>query len=283
MSEMFWVSNSETIEFQSCKRKYYYSYILRLQPKYPSIPLVKGNFGHDLLDTYYTAKMLADDEVGPIDAVKENFLRTYNGAADPEISNAYLETYDIVRRYLANHNPFHNPVEVETTHKVPLSGRVGIAFKIDLLDDTDGVRTLVDHKFTSRAFTQKKIATTAQLFKYMAALDLDDQPVDRVVINQIMFQRNAPWPHQALDMDIDIITARMYLIEHTKTAEVIERWHNDLDDNEVENLATRCFNWLVCQYCPFFSLCQNDLTLQRPREDIIDEEFEPNTYGYRDE
>lgn len=277
--DIFWVSNSEAIEYQTCKRKYYYSYSERLQPKYPSMPLIKGNMGHDLLEAYYKGSMLGLDGMEPL---KETFLSKYKLTKDPEQSSAMLETYDIVRRYLKESNPFHAPIEVETTHRVPLDGRVGIAFRIDLIDGTHGRRTLVDHKFTARAFTDRKIATTAQLYKYTRALALEGEPVYRTLINEISTKRNATYPNTIYEIQADQDILHNYMTEHTKTANEIADWH-DMTLEEQEAKATRSFNWLVCQYCAFFNLCQNDLTNRRDKHVIIETEFEPNEYGYRDE
>jgi hypothetical protein len=71
------------------------------------------------------------------------------------------------------------------------------------------------------------------------------------------------------------------MAEHIKTATEIADWH-DMSKEQQEAKATRSFNWLTCQYCSFFNLCQNDLTQRKPTEQIIDAEFEPNEYGYRD-
>lgn len=275
--DVFWVSNSEAIEYQTCKRKYYYSYSERLQTRYPSTPLIKGNFGHDLLENYYKGVMAGIDGMK---FVKDTFLERYQATSDPEVTNAMLETYDVVKRYLED-QPFKNPIEVEQTHRVYLSGRVGIAFKVDLIDGTHGKRILVDHKFTARQFTAKKVNSTAQIYKYVRALALEGMPVDRALINQITSKRNATYPHTVHEIEIDQDILRNYMSEHIKTANEIADWH-DLTLEEQEAKATRSFNWLICQHCEFFNLCQNDLTNKKDKRAIKEMEYEPNEYGYRE-
>lgn len=155
MSEPIRISNSEIQTFKDCRRKWWFQYYRRLQPrekKYTG-PLALGSRVHEALDQYYsTGKPLLVAYADLVDGEKEELLTDFKDVAElekeAELGHIMLEGY----LQWVEENGIDAEIEMistEETISMPMfNGEVELQGKLDMRirRKGDGVRMFRDFK-----------------------------------------------------------------------------------------------------------------------------------------
>lgn len=279
------VSNSEVSTFLHCKRKYWYEYMMDLEPKVHSEPITKGVMIHAILEQYYLAKMDGESEdecrtqaFAPLaDAAREQDADLLDLAKTRVLVQQYFDHYEeIDQRY--------EVIAVETKLIVPLIDDVlALAGTIDAIfqDKEDGTIIPVDHKSSYNFWTDAQLAIGGQFTKYVFGLRSRGYDIDRFMVNQIRtremkagneFFRRA-WVRPS-ENKIRAVMAQHLMVG----AEIIEfRQKAEKAD------AIPIFDKYRCSNCPFLEICDSD-SEGAPTEYLIEQGFQQRkNYGYQDD
>ena len=147
--------------FQTCKRKYAYKYLLRLELPVMPRNLAMGSMVHLALMHYYLRRAGHQDVIGPVEAMH---------GADARMAWIFQEAKDVVERYLrwAGGNDALAVLDVEREYEVNLGGRV-LTARIDLTFEANGQVFVNDHKSTAGDVTKHHIEWSRR--GQMATLD----------------------------------------------------------------------------------------------------------------
>lgn len=291
--QMGTISNSETSSFQTCQRKHFYAFGLRLQPKRMSDGLTRGIVGHEVLAEYYdalrngfapdTAKKRADERMA------EFISRAAELGQDPilltDLQKRLEDYYEWSRVNDLGAFRFH---QVEQDYRLDLPNGLQYAMRLDLLAEAlsgpyTGQFVLIDHKFVYNFYTEDEVAMNAQLPKYLGILTANGISVRLAYLNMIRTRVNKtpmatadkfrravvkPTPQEIQT----IFSEELRIAEHIAFLRSlpVDKWEREI---------TRSMTPMNCKTCPFAILCKADLqgqdtTLMRQVE------FEPTTYGY---
>jgi CRISPR/Cas system-associated exonuclease Cas4 (RecB family) len=280
------ISNSEVSTWLHCKRKYFYEYVLDLEPRVQSGPLTKGNIIHELLEQYYLEKM--DDS--PEDMCKAaiqthiNKLAIQPGVDILELAKIRDLVLAYTQHYMESDAERYEVIAVETKFAVPMIDDVfALAGTIDaiFLDKEDGTHVAVDHKSSYNFWTDDQAQISGQFVKYVYALRARGFNVKRFMVNQLRTRDLKPgnelfrraWVRPS-DNRIKAVIAQHV----TVGSEIME-----FRQNPVKETATPIYDKYGCSNCPFLFLCDSD-TEGAPVDYLIQAEFQKKqSYGYNRE
>lgn len=187
------VSHSEVETFLTCRRKHWYSYSRRLQPKRKHMALAYGTAGHTVLQAFYDFIIAAGSD-------RRSQRRAFNGAVESayaafeelkfEEAEGQMELESLLFDYYFPNEPFvRNGWLIETTEvEQDLEIEEGLSFKfvIDLVVvDPEGRRAVVDHKFKGRFDSAEGVTLLPQISKYIGALRGGGMQVHYGIYNEL--------------------------------------------------------------------------------------------------
>lgn len=277
------ISNSEVATFLYCKRKYWYEYMMDLEPKVLSGPISKGVLIHSILEQYYLAKM---DNESEDECRRQAYTPLVEAVGQPDadlaelgkirsLSDAYFDKYE------SDDNKY-DVIAVETKLSIPLiEDQFSLAGTIDAIfqDKEDGSIIPVDHKSSYNFWTDDQLTISGQFVKYMYATRARGYDVKKFMVNQIrtrdmkpgneLFRRSWVIPSEKR---IRAVMAQHLMIG----AEIMEfRRRNEKAD------AVPIFDKYNCSNCPFLQLCDSD-TEGVPTEYMIEQNYaKRESYGYQ--
>lgn len=165
------LTNSSRSCFLNCRKKFYWTYIRRLTPIKPSVPLLVGSLFHNGLELFYKNKLNIDDYREEVQKALD--AQMINIKTDEESSRLWQQEAIVmgmligyVKRYKKQDKEKWNIIapETEFSFKIPES-RLLFSGKRDLLVSTKNKETvLVEHKTTSKLDAS-----------YLSKLPLDNQ------------------------------------------------------------------------------------------------------------
>jgi hypothetical protein len=280
---MRFISNSEVASWLQCRKKYYYEYVLDLEPKKSSDAINKGVLIHAVLEGYYAGKSLGYSEEECRDQAMEPIMI----AAQAEFSDmvelggvrslcwAYFDHYmDTDTRYRVH--------AVETKMKSDLSDDFALVGTVDLVwqDSVDGKYIMVDHKSSYNFWTDEQAAISGQFVKYAflgkdAGLD-----VKGVMVNQL---RTRPLKNPTADslflrawVKPTDIRIRNVLAQHIQASDEIIYFRQDM----IPSRAVPIYDKYICSGCPFLPLCDSESN-GAPIQYQIQADYKTRTgYGY---
>lgn len=277
------ISNSEVNTWLHCTRKYWYEYVLDLEPKVQSGPLTKGNLIHAMLEQYYLEKMDGSDEQTCRKAMVPVVMEAGN-SGDLDIVEVG-KVRDLVEQYLNHYlleDERYEIVAVETKVNAPMmDGPDGftLAGTIDSiwLDTETGEHIPVDHKSSYNFWTDDQATISGQFPKYMYALRERGFNVSKFMINQIrtremkngeFFRRTWIRPSET--------RIRNIIAQHVMVGTQIMEFRRD----PIKEATIPIYDKYGCANCPFLALCDSD-SEGAPTEYMIASEFQTKkNYGY---
>lgn len=159
-------------QFQSCPRRFRYTYIDRL-PTLPSPALSLGSAVHGALEAFYDHKL-------PGCPSEEQLLgylydawdqRGFVGLPREEQLRYYRHAQDVLRRYHQRHAASYRlPAATEAWFELPVTDQAVVVGSIDRVDvDDDGALHIVDYKTNRRVGDRRRVAGSLQLALYALA------------------------------------------------------------------------------------------------------------------
>ena len=260
-------SHSEVESFTTCERRHYYGYGLGLQSRVPSDALVRGSMGHMGLEYYFKAIQAGAKDHASLKSEARKGIYTYqqeNGEINPrlilevtKLVDGYVDFYwerDITWEILA----------VEQEFNIPVNDGFYIKMIVDLIANTYEGITAVDNKFVYNFYGPVELGLNPQLVKYKAALMSEGYRIDRLVYNQIRYRvtkdqeddPNARYLRSVVHVNNARLnqTVKEQLIAAERIAELKE-----LPIDEWEKRVVRTSSSVVCERCPFKTICAMDL------------------------
>mgnify|MGYP001567528064 CR=1 FL=1 len=282
------ISDSETKSFQTCQRKHYYTYGLRLQPRRMSDGLTRGIVGHEVLAEYYSALADRKDHAAAVDAANSRMASFIQKAADTGLdvilfTDLQKRLQDYYEWSYANERGAFRFQEVEQAYRLTLPGGLQYVMRLDLLAESisgpyAGQLVLIDHKFVWDFYSEDEVAMNSQLPKYLGILAANDVPVRIAYLNMIRTRVNKK-PMAIADKFRRAVVKptpeeiQTIFLEELKVAEQIE-FFRSLSLEQWESEITRSMTPMNCKTCPFAILCKADLQGQDTRL-MRQVEFEP--------
>lgn len=280
------ISNSEVNTWLHCRRRYYYEYILDLEPKAFSDPLANGILVHSILESYYIAKQ---DELSEEDC-REAAMTPLKYAANASGANlenivkmrnlalAYFEKYaeeDERFEVMAVETEFSVPI-IEGENGFALAGTIDVVFS----DRETGDIIPVDHKSSYNFWTDDQASITGQFVKYVYALRAKGFNVDRFMINQLrtrevkngdLFRRMYVRPTEP--------RIRSVVAQHVNAGAEIMEFRKD----PVKERTIPIYDKFGCSSCSFFQVCNSDAE-GTSTDVLLATEFQTKQhYGYNKE
>lgn len=288
------VSNSEITDFNTCERKHYYRFRLKMEPKHVSSAIKRGIVGHLALDTYYTHLKVGNSvEVAreaAIETLRDEIIKV---ARDSPEETELIQTLVGLRQLIEGYVQFYREepfevLETESKYTVNLVGDIDFALRLDLLirftkGEYRGDKAIVDHKFVYNFKNQAQLEMDVQLPKYIRVLKETGHVVSKGYFNQIRYrQLKDPAPSDIYKREkiARVSRAEMDNVweEQIKIAKRIAEL-NSLPIEEHSKEVVRVLNPYTCKFCPFQRLCKLELQ-EQPITAILAVEYQPNTYGY---
>lgn len=278
------ISNSEVTTWLACRRKYYYQFVLNLQPLKHSDALNKGVLGHEILAHYYDARIAGESH----DSARDFALRKLTEVLS---SNSFgMEIVLAVRKLLEGYWGYYADdadwiiLACEKEYDVPISDEFCFVLRLDLLvqERRTGQTVLVDHKFVYDFWSEADLTLNPQFPKYIGALTANGIKIDKAVLNQIRTRSlKNPTPDDLFRRTISkpsSVKIRNMMIEQVDASrEVVE--FRELPEAQQKRKALRSINKKTCKGCPVEGLCMSELDGGDVTY-MIQTDFRQNTYGY---
>lgn len=228
-----------------------------------SVAITRGVVGHEALAEFYTQKQSGQSMA----VCLASALSVVDGNYDsyPDMWNEFSQLKRVITRYAEYYwDESWIPVEVERQHEVFLDNKTGLSYgmRLDLLAEVKDSLVLIDHKFVYNFFTDKELAMSAQLQKYLFTLNKNGIPVKTVIVNQIRYR-------ELKNPDPSMVFKRSYIYsselertnvmdQHKRTALKIQTLKN-MDKREHFALTEMSLDKNTCGSCTFQPLCKDFL------------------------
>jgi hypothetical protein len=297
------ISGSEVKAFQSCQKKWWYEYRLKVIPKKLSDGLFKGIVGHDALSAYYRAimdgksldeaRMLMNMRISQ-EYAKNTLLMT-QGLVHPkmmadrvkliakisQILEAYLDEY--AKADYEN----YDVVEVEHMH---VSDNF-MAMRLDLLLRlrATGKLVLMDHKFVGEFYGEPQLLANSQLPLYMrVVIGGREEEISHGILNEIKTKTSKgedgelEFEFERAIIDYEEEVAASLANDQAKVTEQIRDKYRIQGLKESRDACVRSLSDYTCKFCHAKTACLvydlrgNEAGMRA----VIDAEYEENTYGY---
>ena len=256
------VSHSEAEAYLTCRRKHYYGDVLNLRKRGGMVALNRGTLGHLVMEVYWKGRQAGmSHEIAGL-AANAKLIEEYMNASEDYAA-------DVARCFKAfmQVNPFPDVkvLAVEEQYVIDIDQDIEYPFTIDLLIELpDGRVFLVDNKFVYDFYSDTEVEMLAQLPKYMGALRRLNIRVDGCIYLQFRYRQRKrdPYPLESL------IVAREFYpnearVQNSFNDQVnIARLVNNVKSRspqQIEAMAIRTNNSLVCSRCMFRDICVEEL------------------------
>lgn len=276
------ISNSEVSSWLQCRKKYYYEYVLDLEPKKSSDAINKGVLIHALLENYYAGKAMGLDEASCRESAMEPLMIAAQATYADMVELGKVR--DLVYAYFDHYMETDERYEVyavETKLKSDLSDEYALVGTVDLIwrDKEDGKYIMVDHKSSYNFWTDEQSSISGQFVKYVylgKSLGLD---VKGVMVNQLRTRPLKNPEMSALFLRAWVkptdIKVRKVMEQHVFASEEIVAFRNA----DVQ-IAIPIYDKYICSNCPFLPLCDSDSN-GAPLQYQIQADYKIRTgYGY---
>lgn len=253
------VSHSEVDSFLLCQRKHWYGYHRGLDRKQSSDSLVRGTTGHSMLETYYSEILKGTNKT-------EAHFAAVGVLMSLDIDTTIRTELMLLLNVLHQHDPFddYEILAVEKEFVLNVDDEFEYPFVVDMLvRDKHGRIAAVDHKFVASFYSSRDIDMMSQLPKYIGALRAKGMPVDYAIYNMLRHSQAKTWsPDNQHDTDKLLQVLTFEPNDHriqTTFREQVETSRQILALEHTEDGPPRVQNKLVCNSCPFLSLCVAEL------------------------
>ena len=170
--------------FETCKRQYFYNYILKTEQK-DNIYTLLGSSIHDLVESLQQGEVTREVAIEKLETDFELF--DILGFKFP--SEKTKENYQkSITHFFRNFEPVHNSeFEIEKEVGFDLEGRKFVGYVDLLLHDSNGGVTIVDYKTSSKYTGDKLIHASRQLILYGIALEHMGYKVNGCKFNMLKY------------------------------------------------------------------------------------------------
>lgn len=288
------ISNSEVTSWLSCRMQYYFAHFRNIEPKSMSVPLYRGNVGHEAFQRYAEARIEGNAHDQAMRAATNVFITAMR--TEPSMADTILETKSIFDRYQAYHQGWPNDIrliDVEKRFDLPLNDEMNMTIRYDAMaEDVKSGKILIgDYKFTYDFWTTDDHNLNGQMPKYISVMNANGIRVDGGFLEELrtrnlsvkngkandpkeLWRRTRYFPSNAKKYN----TMKQHI---TAGFEIVKYW--DATDEERETLSVPVLNKHgACKFCNFKELCASKLD-GGDIEYAIETQFKPNTYGYNNE
>ena len=261
-------SHSETESFRACERKHFYGYGLRLRHGRPSIALVRGSLGHEVLAEFYGQCQSGNDFRTSKRAAYELLQSRLSEIEDDYPNDRVREDLTFCfKDYFSLAEREFDKIEVlgvEESFNVRITNSFSLPFVVDLILRYAGRLEAWDHKFVWDFFNPNVIDLSPQLPLYYAGLAMLDYPHATVRYNEIRYRATKEIkedPDSRINRPTPRITparVRTTMEEHIQVGQRIfdlrqmglEKW---------EKQVVRAGNNQTCRNCDFAKMCIGEL------------------------
>ena len=268
MAKTLHFSNSAYIDWNTCRRKYFNSYILNIETKKKSKALAIGIISHDALAAFYRVRK----EGGSVEEARKASDELLIDYLNNKASEFGLDRILMVKRVIAAYHDYYGEdanweiLAVEEAFFLGLVEGIDMPMRLDLLvreKSTDKVR-LVDSKLTYNFYQPIQETLNPQFPKYIATLENKGIRVDSVMTNQLRYREMKPesmYPENLFKRTYPVVTRdkiQKTLSMHLTSARQAQVFHS-LPRAAQEQAATMLLKPAVCKYCSFADLCEAQL------------------------
>jgi hypothetical protein len=268
------LDNSVRTTYNSCKKKFYYEYIMNLKPVVGSTSLRYGITWHAAMDKYYsTIKEGQKAEIPPLNAAILEAKKTWDSESSKfEFIEDYRTLQNLIYSLMEFSSFFTQDIydleilEVENNFEVPIgyienSEEVIYTGRIDLLVKTGGI-WVFDHKTTSQPlYLQKeRLNRSAQFMGYVWASQETHERVDGAMINfhYLYSKKKKDGEYGKLTIDFDRVP-QMYtqsdiLNWKNHVFDIAHQIRESVDNNDFPMNPDHCYVYGKCPYCV---ICEN--------------------------
>jgi CRISPR/Cas system-associated exonuclease Cas4 (RecB family) len=250
------VSFSEIYKWQTCRRQFYYRFVLKRKPIEESDAVQTGIKGHRLMQIFYECLRNG--------MTKEEALKiTHEEAAKmlrhDSFDGSLLKAWTLVDNYIRDNEFTADSFLVEERFLVPASrltddpelANVQIGFTPDVgFKRKGGFIDIEDYKFVHRAWTQKKIDRFPQLKLYQLFLETTGLTVSRTVLR---FFNVTTGKIKAIPYTMDAAEKAVLAHDFLSAVKELVQFKTSLP-YEPKKLP-RTMNYTNCQYCDFAYVC----------------------------
>lgn len=275
------VSYSEIFKWQTCRRQYYYRFIMGLKPIEESDAIQTGVKGHQLLQNFYELLGMghSKDEAHMLTTKSAMKLLNGKGLVDSNLIKAwtlvdnYIRDNDFTAKAVLIENRFLLPVA--SFYDDPSLSNVQIGFTPDVVFERNGRKIDVeDAKFVARAWSKSKKNRFQQIKLYQIFLECMGYDISRNVLRffnvttgEISVQNYTMSKEEERTLIHDFMEGVTEVVKFkTQAPEIIEK-------------AARTMNYTACQFCQFEYPC----TLQAEGKDAtntLNTQFTKSDYDY---
>lgn len=253
------ISNSEITTWLTCRRRYYYEYVLNIEPKVFSEPINQGILIHAILEEYYAAKALGLPE----EDCRHNADEPISVALDRgDLDIAVLlKTRSLMERYFNYYEEEDKQYEiyaVESKLSKQLDPKFNMVGTVDLIwrDINTDTYYVVDHKSSYNFWTDDQASISGQMPKYVILGKELGINVTTAMVNQIRtremkstngkdyFKRAYVKPNDHRLRDVEQ--------QHRNASKEIIAFREGEDGSE----PVPIYNKFYCSNCPYLDLCQ---------------------------
>lgn len=244
MSQILKVSVSKAKTFSDCKKKFKYSYVLKL-PKKDRDYLVLGSFCHKVLEVFHKSYMdgskLAFHEA--MNIAYRSGLEEYSKKMTKEIK---AECWEIINNYLKliskneNKNIIQKVIGCEKGFELLIDGNILLNGSIDRIQvDDDNVVHVCDYKTTKNTKYLKN--DYFQLLTYAYVLLSSNHSLDKIRASYVLLRHN-----------FEYITKEFSREEILQVKDKI----CDYADKMIKESSFEANPSPLCNYCDFVDICE---------------------------
>lgn len=243
MSNLIKLSVSKSATFNSCKKKYQFTYIHKL-PRKEWEHHIFGRFVHRILEIFHLTYINGSTESFAIvmsNAFNEAMVE-FKGKINQSSKD---EAYNICLKYLqrlnANKNEVSKILAVEKIFNLEINEKLILTGMIDRIQfDEDEIYHVIDYK-TSKSKSYLK-DDTLQLLTYAYVIYKENPDIEKVRVSYIMLRH-----------DCEFITKEFKLEEILSVKDIYEKYANDIiKENEFPANPQK-----LCEYCDFIDACND--------------------------
>lgn len=180
----FKISNSKARTWRRCPKKYEYKYVQRLRPKAKAIPLERGTWLHELLQTFYDGK--------DWHKTHKRLVKEFNSLFEDEralLGDMPGDCARIMRSYVRQYEAEDGNlkiVDTELNEYITLPNGLRVQVIVDLVYEDHMGLWCMDHKFRGRFENVENMRLDPQLTVYYWALEALGYPCVGTVYNEVL-------------------------------------------------------------------------------------------------
>lgn len=256
------VSNTRITAANTCGRQHAYMYGDHLEPKQYSLSIRRGTAGHQVLQTYYIARMSGLDHKSAVSEAMDTIYETIRESDPDDYDNAKMLahlTWLMIKYFEYYQADKFKILAVETLFTAPLINDIEFGMYLDVLiehttGEYRGYVDIWDHKFVNNFKSNDDLRLDGQQPKYMKVAKLNNLPIRNAIFNQIRY-RSMKNP-QYTDL-----FRRSPLLSSAQAIDTIwsETKQTAIDITEHNIPFRRVLNYSACKNCFFKDLCMTEL------------------------